>query len=126
MKCYFFFEPSTIPFVSPNMTNTSPSTSQIDSNFPAATPPDYDQIDLILDLSDRDEVLPDLVADWSGISAVSLRDDLTPPFNQKASLMPISFTYFLTKDSHPNSIAHNVDRATKYVMESNLPRFHTA
>lgn len=90
---------------------------------PAGETTDQIAIDLIWDLLDRSDVLPDLVTTWPGINAVAVREKLIPLFDPDAGPMPTGFAYFLIKDLRDMSISQRVDRAARFLSSLNVERY---
>lgn len=102
------------------------------STAPLATSPsplshqsEQGAIDLIWDLLDCDRPLTDL-NQWPRVNAVALHEKSIPPYHKNAGPVPLDYTYVLVKDPRRYSVAHCVDRASKYMNGSSFPQFHTA
>lgn len=78
---------------------TEPSSSNdhhVAKNPKASNDNAEDLITAIWDLLVRDGLLPDLVAEWPGSSAVALQCQLFPHHDHSAGPMPLCFAYVLT------------------------------
>lgn len=80
-------------------------------------------IDLIWDLLDRNEVLPDLITAWPGINAVAVLEKLIRSFDTDAGSMPPGFAYFLLKDLRDMTTTQIVDRAARHMPASNVKKY---
>lgn len=52
-------------------------------------------VDVIWDLLDREYILPELVAHWPGVNAITVRNQPIPAHDSYAGAMPIAFAYHI-------------------------------
>ena len=96
---------------------SSGSTNQGESKYDVA-------IDLIWDLLDRYEFLPELVTHWPSVNAVAVLTKLVPIHDPEAGPMPLGFAHFLVKDLRSIPLTRRVHRAARYMSSSFVEKFH--
>lgn len=79
--------------------------------------------DLISDLLDCSNFLPDLITAWHGIYVVAVLENIIPSFHTGTRPMPPGYVYFLLKDLRHRNITQRVGRAARYMSAPKIKKY---
>lgn len=82
-------------------------------------------VDLLWQLLDRDNVLPDFLTEWPRVNAVAVRTKLISLHDPEADPMLHGFAHFFVKDFRSIPLLQCVDRVALYTSSPVIVKLHT-